>query len=141
MTTETADTDGRAVHYAYTPYSTAPAVAQAHPREETLASFSANNARYREDWVNRPYHLEGPVVSKLRPDVWAVYQAAAAGKYEVVADPGLVLRLGAFGIFNTWYVMFGSKYNQRFLLATAPLMVCKDLAEFCAWLREHPARS
>lgn len=126
-----ADTDGRAPHYAYEGYTAAPEVAARLAQEETLSSFSANNFRHMDGTgTTRPYELAGPYLDKRMPDVWAVYRQATARKYGVLLEPGLVMRLGKYGMFNDWYVMFGGRYNQRFLLATSSGMACKTLADF-----------
>jgi hypothetical protein len=85
-----------------------------------------------------PYELCGPVPSKTKPDVWAVYKAATAARYEVEFCPGLVLRLGQGNVFMSYFVTFHGKHHQRFHEASSADLLVDNLADFLAWLAEHP---
>lgn len=114
-------------------YSAAAALAahRVQVQEQTLA-------RAEGFMVPPPYKLSGPVPSKTKPDVWAVYRAATNARYEVEFVPGLVLRLGTSSIYMAYYVTFAHKHHQRFVEASTSSMLFTDLREFVAWLATHP---
>lgn len=114
--------------YAYGPMIAAAEAARA----QALASRSDAFA------TAGPYELSGPVPSKTKPDVWAVYRAATAARYEVEFCPGLVLRLGQGMLFMSYFVTFQGKYHQRFHEASSANLLVTSLPEFLDWLAAHP---
>lgn len=116
------------IAYAYGPMIAAAEAARA----QALASRSDGFA------LAGPYKLSGPVPLKTKPDVWAVYKAATAARYEVEFCPGLVLRLGQGTIFMNYFVTFHGKHHQRFAEASSCDMLFTSLEDFLAWLAEHP---
>lgn len=103
--------------------------------EARRASEESNDGGFK---IPGPYSLSGPMPSKMKPDVWAVYKAATAARYEVEFVPGLVLRLGQGQIFLDYYVTFDNKLHQRFHEASTNTMLISDLREFLQWLSTHP---
>ena len=85
-----------------------------------------------------PYELSGPLPLKTKPDVWAVYKAATAARYEVEFCRGLVMRLGQGTIMMSYFVTFHGKHHQRFHEASSADMLFTSLDDFLAWLAEHP---
>lgn len=122
------------------PYAYGPMLARAEAATAALNAQRRNEMAERADGFKYagPYQLDGPLPSKTRPDVWAVYKAATAARYEVEFCPGLVLRLGYGNTFMSFYVTFDHKFHQRFHEASSASMYFSDLAEFCAWLAAHP---
>lgn len=105
-----------------------------------MAAEHARNIRERAEGftIPGPYELTGPLPLKTKPDVWAVYQAATAARYEVEFCPGLVLRLGQGTIFMDYYVTFHGKHHQRFAEASSSSMLFTSKDDFLAWLATHP---
>jgi hypothetical protein len=108
-----------------------------------LASMQAARAAAARDRSDAfalpgPYELCGPVPSKTKPDVWAVYKAATAARYEVEFCPGLVLRLGQGTVFMSYFVTFHGKHHHRFNEASSADMLFTSLPEFLDWLAAHP---
>lgn len=79
-----------------------------------------------------PFILTGPLPDRRKPDVWAVYRAATAAKYEVYRLPGLVMSL--YRAPDRYLVLFDNQYHHRFNQATGEGFLCTNLAEFVEWL-------
>lgn len=108
--------------------------------ERARAEASAQERSLRSEGfaLPGPYDLSGPECLKTKPDVWAVYKAATAARYEVEFCPGLVLRLGTGTIFMDYFVTFTGKHHQRFHEASSSDMLFTSLDDFVAWLAVHP---
>lgn len=114
--------------YAYGPMIAAAEAARAQARALRSDAFATAG----------PYELSGPVPSKTKPDVWAVYKAATAARYEVEFCPGLVLRLGQGNVFMSYFVTFHGKHHQRFNEASSADLLVDNLPDFLDWLAAHP---